>query len=178
MGGGAWTPLAAMPKMNDAPTAANDHKTTAEDTPVTGKVTGSDVDGDSLSYSKGSDPSNGTVTVDANGNYTYTPNKDYNGSDSFTVIVDDGKGGKTTSTITIDVTPVNDAPTAANDHKTTAEDTPVTGKVTGSDVDGDSLTYSKGSDPSNGTVTVDANGNYSYTPNPNYNGSDSFTVIV
>jgi hypothetical protein len=76
--------------------------TVDEDQPFNGKVTGTDKDGDTLTYTKGTGPSHGTVTIDKDtGEYTYTPNKDYNGTDSFTVIVDDGKGGKTTTTVTV-----------------------------------------------------------------------------
>ncbi|MDP4203710.1 MAG: Ig-like domain-containing protein, partial [Bacteroidota bacterium] len=161
-----------------APVANDDSKTTPEDTPVTGKVTATDVDGDALTFAKGSDPAHGTVVVNADGSYTYTPNKDYNGGDSFTVTVSDGNEGTATSTVTLSVTPVNDAPVANDDSKTTPEDTPVSGKVTATDVDGDALTFTKGSDPAHGTVVVNADGSYIYTPNKNYNGDDSFTVTV
>jgi len=163
---------------NDPPVAPDDAKTTPEDTPVSGQITGSDVDGDPLTYGKGSDPSHGSVVVNADGSYTYTPAPNYNGDDSFTVTVDDGQGGTTTSTVNITVTPVNDPPVAPDDAKTTPEDTPVSGQITGSDVDGDPLTYGKGSDPSHGSVVVNADGSYTYTPAPNYNGDDSFTVTV
>ncbi|PIF74011.1 VCBS repeat-containing protein [Variovorax sp. 54] len=164
--------------VNDAPTAPNYTETTNEDTPVSGKVIGSDVDGDALTYTKGSDPTHGTVTVNADGTYTYTPGANFNGTDSFTVTVSDGHGGTTTSTVNVTVNPVNDAPTAPNYTETTNEDTPVSGKVIGSDVDGDALTYAKGSDPAHGTVTVNADGTYTYVPGANFNGTDSFTVTV
>ncbi|ATA55831.1 hypothetical protein CKY39_23300 [Variovorax boronicumulans] len=163
---------------NDAPTVPNYNQTTDEDTPVSGKVVGSDVDGDTLTYTKGSDPAHGTVTVNADGTYTYTPGANFNGTDSFTVTVSDGHGGTTTSTVNVTINPVNDAPTVPNYTETTNEDTPVSGQVTGSDVDGDTLTYVKGSDPANGTVTVNADGTYTYTPNANFNGTDTFTVTV
>ncbi|MDP9896264.1 VCBS repeat-containing protein [Variovorax boronicumulans] len=164
--------------INDAPTAPNDAKTTDEDTPVSGQIIGSDADGDTLTYVKGSDPAHGTVTVNADGTYTYTPGTNFNGTDSFTVTVSDGHGGTTTSTVTVTIDPVNDAPTVPNYTKTTNEDTPVSGQVVGSDVDGDTLTYVKGSDPAHGTVTVNADGTYTYTPGTNFNGTDSFTVTV
>ena len=152
--------------------------TTPEDTPVNGTVTATDVDGDALTFSKASDPSHGTVTVNTNGTYTYTPALNYNGPDSFTVTVSDGHGGTDTVTVNVTVTPVNDAPVAAALPVTTPEDTPVNGTVTATDVDGDALTFSKASDPTNGTVTVNTNGTYTYTPAANYNGPDSFTVTV
>jgi len=164
--------------VNDAPIGTGDSKTIPEDTAATGKVTGTDVDGDTLTYTKNTNPSHGTVVVNANGTYTYTPNANYNGPDSFTVTVSDGNGGTDTVTVTIDVTPVNDAPIGTGDSKTIPEDTQATGKVTGSDVDGDTLTYTKNTNPNHGTVVVNADGTYSYTPNVNYNGPDSFTVLV
>ncbi|WP_151813905.1 Ig-like domain-containing protein, partial [Acinetobacter ursingii] len=166
--------------VNDAPTATANSVTTDEDTAVTGNVIGQDVDGDSLTYTVSSNPSHGTVSIDpATGGYTYTPNANYNGSDSFEVTVADGKGGSTTVTVPVTVTAVNDAPTATANSVTTDEDTAVTGNVVGQDVDGDSLSYTVSTNPSHGTVSIDpATGGYTYTPNANYNGSDSFEVTV
>ncbi|WP_171498100.1 Ig-like domain-containing protein, partial [Acinetobacter ursingii] len=97
--------------VNDAPTATANSVTTDEDTPVIGNVIGQDVDGDSLSYTVSTNPSHGTVSIDpVTGGYTYTPNANYNGSDSFEVTVADGKGGSTTVTVPVTVTAVNDAP--------------------------------------------------------------------
>ncbi|MBB1462172.1 Ig-like domain-containing protein, partial [Vibrio sp. SG41-7] len=172
---------------NNSPIGDTVFFSTNEDTPVSGTLSASDEDGDSLSFTKATDPSNGTVVVDENGDWTFTPNENYNGDDSFTVVVSDGQGGTDTITVNIGVTPVNDAPTLVDGNGdplgdsvtvTTDEDTPVSGSLSASDDDGDSLSFSKGNDPSNGTVTVDENGNWTYTPNDDYNGSDSFTVIV
>ncbi|OTG89209.1 tandem-95 repeat protein, partial [Acinetobacter sp. ANC 3832] len=172
-------PVTVTP-VNDAPTATTDPVITAEDEPVIGKVTGTDIDGDDLTYVVAEPPKNGTVTIDPEtGDYTYTPNPDFNGEDKFTVTVDDGKGGKTTVEIPVTVTPVNDAPTAEAEPKTTPEDQPVSGKVVGTDVDGDNLTYVVTEPPKNGTVTIDPEtGDYTYTPNPDFNGEDKFTVTV
>ncbi|WP_182132152.1 tandem-95 repeat protein [Variovorax paradoxus] len=164
--------------LNEAPTALGDTKTTDEDTPVSGQIIGSDVDGDTLTYVKGSDPAHGTVTVNADGTYTYVPGPNFNGTDSFTVTVSDGHGGTTTSTVNVTVNPVNDLPTVPDYTQTTHEDTPVSGQVIGSDADGDTLSYVKGSDPAHGTVTVNADGTYTYVPGVNFNGTDSFTVTV
>jgi gliding motility-associated-like protein len=166
--------------VNNNPTGTGDTKTTNEDTPVSGSVTGADIDGDALTYTKATDPSHGSVTVNATtGAYTYTPSLNYNGPDSFTITIDDGNGGTTTVTVNITVTAVNDNPTGTGDTKTTNEDTPVNGSVSGSDIDGDVLTYTKATDPSHGSVTVNATtGAYTYTPDANYNGPDSFTITI
>ncbi len=95
---------------NFDPATGNYTVTTQEDTPVDGQVKATDKDGDTLTYVAGEQPLHGTVTVRPDGTWTYTPGKDYNGSDSFTVVIDDGRGGTATSTVNIGVTPVNDAP--------------------------------------------------------------------
>ncbi len=166
--------------VNDAPVSANQNLTTPEDTPVAGNIVASDVEGDTLSYLVTGAASNGTVTLDpATGAFVYTPNANYNGGDSFVVTISDGNGGTTTSTITIGVTPVNDAPVSANQNLTTAEDTPVSGTVVAADLDGDTLTYAVSGNASNGSVTINpTTGAFVYTPNANYNGGDSFVVTI
>ena len=121
-----------------------------EDTPLTVATPGVlgndvDIDGDSLTVTANTDPSQGTVAINADGSLTYTPKAGYNGPDSFNYTISDGKGGSDTATVTIDVTPVNDGPDAVDDAYSTDEDTPLTVAspgVLGNDVDsdGDSLT--------------------------------------
>ena len=86
-----------------------------EDTVISGTVVATDVDGDTLTFMLDTGPSNGSVTVNANGTFDYTPDPDTNGTDSFTVLVDDGNGGSDVATVTVNVTPVNDAPIANDD---------------------------------------------------------------
>ena len=166
--------------VNDAPVSNNQNLTTPEDTALPGQVVASDVDGDVLAYAVTGQPANGSVTLNpATGAFVYTPNANYNGSDSFVVTISDGNGGTTTSLITIGVTPVNDAPVASNLNLTTPENVPVNGQVSASDIDGDTLSFSVGGNPAHGTVTLNpATGSFTYTPNASYNGSDSFTVTV
>src|SRR2546427_3093347 len=137
--------------VNDAPSAGNDTYTVNQDTPLTLAAPGvlgndSDVDGDSLTAALGTGPLKGTLTLNANGSFTYAPNANVNGSDSFTYRASDGTLTSNLATVTITITPVNDAPVATNDGYTTAEDTPLTvvaatGVLTNdTDVDGDPLT--------------------------------------
>ncbi|MED0971554.1 isopeptide-forming domain-containing fimbrial protein [Bacillus paramycoides] len=103
---GCATDSKMMPAANQPPTAPDDTKTIPINTPVSGKVNGTDPDGDNLTYHTGSkQPNHGTVVVNNDGTWTYTPGKDYVGDDSFTVSVDDGHGGTTESTIVIHVKP-------------------------------------------------------------------------
>ncbi|HIF9519378.1 TPA: Ig-like domain-containing protein, partial [Photobacterium damselae] len=164
--------------VNDAPVGEDVSAETQEDTAVTGQLTATDVDGDNLTFKPGSDPTNGQVTVNPDGSWEYVPNPDFNGEDSFTVVVDDGNGGSDTITVTVNVTPVNDAPVGENVTTETQEETAVTGQLTATDVDGDNLTFKPGSDPTNGSVTVNPDGSWEYVPNPDFNGEDSFTVVV
>ncbi|MDD5016736.1 MAG: Ig-like domain-containing protein, partial [Eubacteriales bacterium] len=179
--------------VNDAPVISAPENTTPEDTPVSGSVSAADIDTDtgSLTFTKASNPAHGSVTVNADGTYTYTPSEDWNGTDSFDVTVDDGEAASNqdTGTVVITVTPVNDAPDAADDTAATAEDTAVTIDVldNDSDIDQDSnynaepdttaLTISISEsallDPVHGGIAV-VEGQIVYTPDLNYNGSDTF----
>src|SRR6185503_7607550 len=100
--------------VNDAPVAQAGTGSGNEDQAITGQLVATDVDGDTLTYSladKG-DPAHGTVTINPDGSYSYTPTADYNGSDSFTYQVDDGKGGTATATVSLTINPINDTPVA------------------------------------------------------------------
>jgi VCBS repeat-containing protein len=170
--------------VNDAPVANDDSFTTAEDTKVSGSVAGndSDVDGDTLTYSLIGGPVAG-LTFNSNGTFDYTPAANANGTVTFQYQVSDGKGGTDTATVTIDVTPVNDAPVALDNAYSTAEDTPLIVAVPGllgndTDIDGDTLIPSVVSGPTNGALALNADGSFTYTPNADYNGPDFFTYQV
>jgi uncharacterized repeat protein (TIGR01451 family)/gliding motility-associated-like protein len=163
---------------NRAPVATAPAITTPEDTPINGTITATDADGDPLTFTVSSPPAHGTVVVNADGTYTYTPATNYNGTDTFTVIVSDGKGGATTVTVPITVSPVNDAPVATAPAITTNKNIPVNGTITASDIDGDPLTFTVTTPPAHGTVVVNPDGTYTYTPANNYSGADTFTVTV
>ena len=165
---------------NDAPVTNNQNLSGNEDASVSGAMVATDVDGDTLRYSVFYSPSHGTVTVDpATGTFTYTPNANFNGSDSFTLQADDGHGYGALSTVQIQVAPANDAPVAADQSLSTFEDTRVNGTVSASDLDGDTLSFSISGTPSHGTVVLNsATGNFTYTPSSGYTGGDSFVIRV
>jgi VCBS repeat-containing protein len=169
--------------VNDAPTVAAAQTVSAtEDTAATFTVSASDVDaGDVLTYAAAG-AKNGTITGGTtDGKFTYTPNKDYNGSETITITVTDKAGATATQTVTINVAAVNDAPTvsAATQAVAATEDTPATFTVSASDVDtGDVLTYAA-TGAKNGTITGGTtDGKFTYTPNKDYNGSETITVTV
>ena len=199
---------------NDAPVADNEINSTAEDTPLTvttgadNLLTGDiDIDGDSLSitqfqvagdatvYTAGQTATItgvGTLVINSDGSYTFTPAADYNGPVPVaTYTVSDGSLTDT-GTLTLSVTPANDAPVADNEINSTAEDTPLTvttgadNLLTGDiDIDGDSLSitqfqvagdatvYNAGDTATItgvGTLVINSDGSYTFTPAADYNG--------
>ena len=161
--------------VDDASVAQPQSITTNEDTPKSFNLIATEVDGDVLTYSIAAAPANGTVTLSGN-TVTYTPDTDYNGSDSFQFSVNDGTT-TTTATVSITVTPVDDISVAQDHVASTNEDIPVGISLIATNVDGDVLTYTILTNPTNGTVTL-VGSTATYTPNANYNGSDSFTWSV
>jgi VCBS repeat-containing protein len=174
--------------VNDAPLGVDDAYTTAEDTTLDVPaadllVNDFDVDGDALSAVLVSGPSHGSLALNADGSFKYTPALNYNGPDGFTYRTSDGVAQSGVVSVALTVTPVNDAPTAAGDSYTVDEDGTLTVPAPGvlgndSDVDGDALAAVLVSGASHGTLAVNADGSFQYTPNANYNGSDSFTYLA
>ncbi|EJI1376616.1 tandem-95 repeat protein [Vibrio parahaemolyticus] len=159
-----------------------DKATVVEDTPTIIKVLGNDTfEGDDkvVSLDTNNGPANGTVSVNPDGSVTYTPNDNYHGADSFTYIVTSG-GVSESTTVNVDVTPVNDAPMAKDDIATTQEDTAVTIDVlpNDSDVDGDKLSIQSASAPeAQGKVEI-VDGKLVFTPAENFNGDAEITYTV
>ena len=107
----------------------------------------SDVESTSLTYAVVDQPSHGSVTLSQDGTFSYTPNGDYSGTDSFTYKVNDGSRDSDVATVDLTVNPVNDAPTAQNGSASGDEDTTITGTVTVEDLDGDPLSTSWSRNP-------------------------------
>lgn len=177
--------------VNDAPTlAATQSVSTNEDTPLAFNLNaGSDIEGDTLSYVKLSNPASGTLTCTGGSSRAcnYTPAANFNGSVSFTYKVNDGLADSNTATVTITVNPVNDPPVmAANQTFSVNDNTNLTINLSpATDIDGGVLTYKIITPPANGTlsdcITTVAYGSdlsCTYKSNVNFNGTDSFTFIA
>jgi len=161
--------------LNDAPWVASFTATVLEDQATLIRGFGSDPDGDRVTATV-TQPAHGEVTGTWP-DFVYTPARDYVGSDSFTYTLSDGTLTSAAATVSITVTPVNDAPVAAAATISTNEDAPVAITLAGSDVDGNTLTYSIVTAPAHGALSG-TGGGLTYTPARDYNGSDQLTFRV
>ncbi len=176
-GGDASTSfVATVTPANDAPVAVAQGVTTLEDTAVGVTLVGSDVDGDALGYTVVTGPAKGSLSGTAP-QLTYTPDADAHGTDSFTFRVNDGTADSAVATVSIEITPANDAPVAVAQGVTTMEDTAVGVTLVGSDVDGDELGYTVVTGPTKGSLSGTAP-DLVYTPDADAHGTDSFTFRV
>ncbi|HJQ31564.1 MAG TPA: Ig-like domain-containing protein [Pyrinomonadaceae bacterium] len=174
--GPAATVSINVASVNDAPVANSQSVALAEDSTATVVLSGSDVEGDALSYAVVTGPAHGTLTGTAP-NLVYTPAADYNGPDGFTFRTSDGQLSSAVATVSLNVNAVNDAPVANPQTLAGVEDAAKALTLTGSDVDGDALTYMLITAPQHGSLTGTVP-NLVYTPAANYNGPDSFTFVV
>lgn len=171
---------------NDPPVADDDAATLLEDAPATaldvlaGDV---DIDGDELVINMVTPGTRGTVAITGGGaGLTYQPNADANGADTFTYRVSDGAGGLDVATVSVTITPVNDAPVADNEALTVAENAAATTVMVLSgdtDVEGDDLTIVAKTNGTKGTVTIAPGGTaVTYKPFTGFSGPDSFTYTI
>jgi VCBS repeat-containing protein len=177
--------------VNDAPVAVADCEpgySTAEDTPLNGSsVLANDsdpVENSPLTAVLVTNAAHGNVVLNGDGTFTYTPNGNFNGSDSFTYKASDGTDFSNVVEVCIEVTPVNDAPDAVDDFYSTGQDVPLNVPAPGvlgndTDADGDSLSASAGgTSAQGGTVVMNADGSFSYTPPAGFSGTDTFTYTA
>ncbi|WP_243614795.1 Ig-like domain-containing protein, partial [Shimia aestuarii] len=189
-GGGSDAPS------NSAPVAENDTAETIEGKPVTSAVFENDYDNEDgpaedradedAAFSLKDQPQNGTVTDNGDGTFTYTPNPDFVGEDSYTYTYTDSDGNEATGTVNVTVGPDGDVepntpPTANDDTAATVEGQSVTTDVSDNDFDpedgpaGPDDTFELEDEPQNGTVVNNGDGTFTYTPNEGFAGSDSYT---
>jgi len=138
-----------------------------EDNSIQVTLTGVDPQHDPLNFALTVLPNNGQVTNfdTATGTLIYTPAPNFNGVDSFSFTVSDGTHTSQPAVVTLQVAPIDDAPTTTNDSFDTNEDTTAAFNLNGDDVDGDTLTFAIVSSPTHGLLSVDAaTGAVSYVP--------------
>ena len=155
------------------PTVNNLSITTNEDTPTTFTMTGSDPEGAALTFSISTQPQNGTVTASGAAG-TYTPNENFNGTDTFAYIASDGALSSTAGLVSVTVAAVDDDPNTMNVSAITDEDNAVVITLEAEEYDGDTISFNIKDNPTSGSVTLNGD-KATYIPNENYYGSDSFT---
>ncbi|UAA39872.1 tandem-95 repeat protein [Paraneptunicella aestuarii] len=194
-GESAFSAEIAIPAFSNAlPVAENDQFTGNEDSTLSGNVMNNDFDPDN----QGDNPSaqelvatlvenakHGQVTLSDTGQFTYVPNSNFNGTDSFVYEIADPLNGIDSATVTLIIRPVNDLPVAQNDSFSLNEDSSLTVNASGllsndSDVDGNTLSVNPVAKvaPQSGTLQLGTDGSFTYTPNANFSGTDSFMYAI
>ena len=175
--------------VNDAPQANAETYGIAEDTPLNVNAASGvlandgDVDGPSLTASLLTPATHGTVIVNADGSFSYTPDPNFNGADSYVYRVTDGMLTDT-ATVTVNVSAVNDIPQgAADSYSVDNVNALIVSAANGvlsndTDVDGLNLTAILVSGPSSGSLSLNPDGSFAYVPNLNFSGEDSFTYVA
>jgi PKD repeat protein len=183
--GGATDTAATTAMVSGPPTANDDAYATDEDTLLDVAPPGvlgndTDADGNTLSAVLVTGPGNGTLALNGDGSFSYDPDLDFSGVDTFSYVANDGQADSNIATVTITVNPVNDAPAANDDSAITDEDTPVTidALANDTDADGDTLSIDSVTDPANGTAAINPDGTVTYAPDANFSGTDSFAYTA
>jgi len=162
--------------INDAPTAVAAAYSLAEDGSVNITLTGADVENNPLTFPFVEGPWHGTLSGTPP-NLIYTPEADFAGDDYFAFVSNDGVDASDPVAVTINITPVNDAPIAQSQSLTTSYNAPQAFTLTGSDVEGSTLSFTVLTPPANGTLSGTAP-NLTFTPNIGFTGAVSLTFRV
>lgn len=158
---------------DSGPVAQADFFTTLEDTPMEGDLSLNDLepDDEQMTFVLTTQPINGSIVFNSNGSFTYTPDQDFNGIEQMNYVVSDPSGNSDTSVLSIEITPVNDAPVCVNSVFQMLEDNVLTGMFTATDVDNDALEFFA-SIPLTGQLTLQpSTGSFTFLPAENFFGS-------
>ncbi len=178
--------IGAFERVNNEPVANGDAYSLHEDSLLVVDAPGvlgndTDADQDLLFALLDQDPAHGSLTFNQDGSFTYLPDLNYFGADSFTYQASDGFASAPAQ-VTLTINPVNDPPVAVDDSASTDEDTPVTINLVQNDQDIDGLVVGSSvtiqANPVFGAVNNNGDGTVTYMPGPNFYGSDSFTYLI
>ncbi len=178
--------------VNAAPVGVADSYTVTQDDVLEVGAPGvltndTDAEDDDLTATSVTQPANGVVELAEDGSFTYVPDSGFVGTNTFTYKANDGTSSSAATTVTITVqeepTAPNSAPVAVDDAFSTVAGQPLSLAAPGvlgndTDVDGDTLTATRTSQPVNGSVTLAANGSFVYTPDEGFAGKDQFTYTA
>lgn len=176
----------------EPPVAANDNYDVNEDATLTvtlpNGVLANDTDPEELPLTAqlalDQDVQHGSLTLNSDGTFTYTPDSDFNGTDTFSYVANNGILNSNLALVTITVNPQYDSPVANPDGYVTEPGTPLTvtpanGVLTNdNNIDNATLSAIVEDDPTNGNVTLNTDGSFTYTPNPGFSGTDLFTYKI
>jgi VCBS repeat-containing protein len=191
--GGTPPPPPPPPPDNNAPIADNDSYTANEDQVLQVAAPGvldgdTDADADPLTAVLASGPSHGTLVLNANGSFTYTPAPNYFGPDSFTYRASDGTAQSNLATVSLTINSINDAPVAVDDSATGAAGTALTFdgssgnpprlEANDADVENDPLAVASVQNALNGTATLNGDGTVTFRPDAGHVGPASFEYTV
>ncbi len=160
--------------VNVKPVGVPDNSVTPAQIPITIRVLDNDNIPTGSKAIKASNPSNGTVVLNSDGTFLYTPNPEFSGTDIFTYKVVN-KDGLESDPITVTIKVL---PTGSNDNAVTSTNTPVIVGVKDNDLSKLGTSVVIGSNPFNGTVTINSSGNPVYTPAAGFSGIDTFTYLL
>lgn len=167
---------------NTAPVVSNITLSTPINAAKSGTLTAVDAENDPVTFSAGSTAAtHGTVVINPNGTFTFTPTNGFTGAATFSFKASDGSLTSNDATVTINVgSAQNTAPTLVNGNGSTSINAPLNGSLVSlaTDAEGDALSFAVDTQPDNGTVTVNSNGTFTFTPNSNFTGTTSFTFTA
>ncbi|HIB92367.1 TPA: tandem-95 repeat protein, partial [Candidatus Poribacteria bacterium] len=163
--------------VNDIPTANAQSVEILEDTVASIKLAASDVEGDDLIYVIVDAPRQGSLAGDVP-DLSYTPDADFNGTDSFSFIAKDQDQTSGFAVVDVRINEVNDAPVANDQLVMLLENTEMSITLAATDAENDPLTYTLVSVPQDGTVSNVDLPRLTYHPNENFNGTDHLTYIA
>jgi len=178
-GGGGGSVPGGPPSLNQPPVTLDQSEGTNPDVAFSGSLLGSDPDGDPLTYSILGNPASGTVILGGTENrtFTYTPNVGFTGTDNFTFQASDGELASNTATVTINV---NFKPVASGTSLITSEAATISGTVSATDAESDSITFAIAARPGKGNISAfdEATGDFTYSPDPIQDGPDTLSIIA